>query len=577
MTQTSPKPSDRNINNGHNKTNGDDDASGFFKSVISPLESEVTSNPQRDPLNGKANAARQMPQGMKNLSRWERTSLRTKATLAAIALGVLPLLAIGAVESVSSSRNIRQNATDAQESTAISLGNQVGDFMFQRYGDVQVLANLPILANPKVRAVTTSQEKQKVLDRFAKLYGVYDSIAVADLAGNTIVQDSREPISGLGERDYFKEVIKTKRPVITPPRKSALNGKYSIFTAAPIVDTATGNVIGIVRTRIPVENLDKILQAQELQLGKVIKTIASEEYHLIGPDGKFFVAKEKEQIGRDARADFAPFAQMEADKKVTSAIAIDQIDKVEQLISYAPVNQVEGLPQLNWSVVLAKDTSIIFAEQRRQLLTLLIGTGVAALLVGAIAAYLARRATRPILKATDTVEKLGRGEFDNRVEVSGGDEIAVLGSNINKMADQVQELLRQQELEAEQARLFADIASSRADNFQDVDGIFDQALAGAKAILKADRVVIYRFKPGWSGYIANESVSPGFPQALNDKIEDPCIDDKLIEAYKNGRVVATDNVFEAGFHPEHLQLMERLQIRANLVTQLLITTNFTAC
>ncbi len=164
---------------------------------------------------------------------------------------------------------------------------------------------------------------------------------------------------------------------------------------------------------------------------------------------------------------------------------------------------------------------------------------------------------------------MGRGEFDNRVEVSGGDEIAVLGSNINRMADQVQNLLQRQELEADQARLFADISSSRADNTQGVNAVFDQALASAKDILQADRVVVYRFKADWSGFIANEAVSPGFPQSLNDKIEDPCIGDELIEAYKQGRVVPTNNVFEAGFHPDHLALMERLQIRANLVTPII--------
>ena len=568
MTKISPKPTEPNITNGHNEANNDSDASGFFKSAVVSSTSQPTKFNSQSTVSDKS-TVRVMPKGMKNLSWWQRTSLRTKVTLGAIAFGIIPLLAVGVVDYATSSRNLRQNATDGQESIAISLGDQVGNFMFERYGDVQVLANLPILANPKVRAVTTSQEKQKVLDRFAKIYGVYDSIAVGDLAGNTILQSSGEPVTGLGERDYFKEVIKTKRPVITPPRKSALTGKYSIFLAAPIVDTNTGNVIGMVRTRVPVENLDKIVQAEEARLAEGIKSAAFEEYHVIGPDGKFFVAKEKEQIGRDAREDFPPFAGMEAAKKVTSAITVDKIDNAEQLISYVPVNQAEGLPQLNWSIVLAEDTSVIFAEQRRLLLTLLIGTGLTALLVGAIAAYIARRATRPILEATATVEKLGRGEFDNRIQVSGGDEIAVLGSNINRMADTVQELLRQQELETEQTRLFADIASSRVDKAQDLDVVFDQALAGAKEILNADRVVIYRFKPDFSGYIANEAVSPGFPQALNDKIEDPCISDELIEAYKKGRVVPTNNVFEAGFHPDHLALMERLQIRANLVTPII--------
>jgi methyl-accepting chemotaxis protein PixJ len=87
--------------------------------------------------------------------------------------------------------------------------------------------------------------------------------------------------------------------------------------------------------------------------------------------------------------------------------------------------------------------------------------------------------------------------------------------------------------------------------------------------LGSDRVVIYRFNPDWSGYIFAEDVGAGFPRALADKIEDSCIGDNLINAYKEGRVVPTNDVFKAGFHPEHLDLMKRLQIKANLVTPII--------
>ena len=565
MTKISPKPTEPNITNGHNEANNGSDASGFFKSAVVSSTSQPTKFNSQSTVSDKS-AVRVMPEGMKNLSWWQRTSLRTKVTLGAIALGIIPLLVVEATNYISFSQDTRENAVETNEQISQSLADEVGRFMFERYGDVQVLANLPILANPKVRAVTTPQEKQKVMDRYAKIYGVYDSIAVTDIAGNTILQSSGEPVTGLGERDYFKEVIKTKRPVITPPRKSVLTGKYSIFVAAPIVDTATGKIIGMVRTRIPTTSLNKILG---IETANSTKDYQGTEYHLIDADGKFFAATEKDQVGRDARTDFPGFDKLKTNQQASSLITVNKVDNAEQLISYTPVSQAEGMPNLNWSILIAKDTTDAFAAQRRLLLILLIETGLTALLVSAIAAYLARRATRPLLKATDTVEKLGRGEFDNRVKVSGGDEIAVLGSNINRMADTVQELLRQQELETEQTRLFADIASSRVDKAQDLDVVFDQALAGAKEILNADRVVIYRFKPDLSGYIANEAVSPGFPQALNDKIEDPCISDELIEAYKQGRVVPTNNVFEAGFHPDHFALMERLQIMANLVTPII--------
>jgi methyl-accepting chemotaxis protein PixJ len=89
---------------------------------------------------------------------------------------------------------------------------------------------------------------------------VYDSIAVGDPTGKTILQITGQAITRLEERDYFKAAIATKQPVITPPRKSALNGKYSIFLAAPIVNINNNKITGVVRTRISVEKLEPIAQ-----------------------------------------------------------------------------------------------------------------------------------------------------------------------------------------------------------------------------------------------------------------------------------------------------------------------------
>ncbi|KJH71368.1 methyl-accepting chemotaxis protein [Aliterella atlantica] len=322
--------------------------------------------------------------------------LRTKAIAFAIALGTVPVLLIGITNYISSVQQSRQALADAKESLAATLGDKVGRFMFERYGDVQVLANLSILANPEKTSGITPQQKQATLDRYMNIYGVYDSIAVADVSGRTILQTTGEAISGLGEQDYFKAALQTKQAVISPPNKSPSNGKYYVFIASPIVNVNTNRVTGVVRTRIPVENLDAIARIDASTLSESSKAAAAAEYHLIGPDGKFFVATEKEQIGRDAKSDFSKFAQIQAGNKVASVVDIDRIDKAKQLISYAPVSQIQGMPNLNWSVILAEDTATLYAGEWRLLLNLLLGTGITALLASALAVVFANRTTKLI-------------------------------------------------------------------------------------------------------------------------------------------------------------------------------------
>jgi methyl-accepting chemotaxis protein PixJ len=61
--------------------------------------------------------------------------------------------------------------------------------------------------------------------------------------------------------------------------------------------------------------------------------------------------------------------------------------------------------------------------------------------VGALAVWLASRFTQPIAEAAEAVEKVGQGELDTRLQTRGNDELAVLGTNINQMAEQIQTLL----------------------------------------------------------------------------------------------------------------------------------------
>lgn len=52
-----------------------------------------------------------------------------------------------------------------------------------------------------------------------------------------------------------------------------------------------------------------------------------------------------------------------------------------------------------------------------------------------------RRITRPILKLTETAERLGQGDFSCRVEEKGHDEVAVLARKFNRMAGSLEKMV----------------------------------------------------------------------------------------------------------------------------------------
>ena len=503
---------------------------------------------------------------------WQRWSVKTKATVMAIALSTLPLLAIGAISYHLTNKKITEEVTQQQQTRVISLANQLDRFTLERYRDIQTLSQMTILTNPRVRAVTSEAEKQALLDQYIKDKQGYDSIAVTDLFGNVILQSAGKVIPNYRNIDYFQQVIRTNRPVITAPRKSLATGEYVIFVAAPVIDTATGRTIGVVRSRTPARYVNQILQTQAKQLAQSVKGFGSEEYLVLNDLGQVFVAptQHKEYIGKNANSVFPSAASRLKAADVVGSVVDSDRNRNKYMVSYAAAGKLGGLPELNWGVMVAQPTAEAFAASRGLLWTLVTGTGATVLLVGAIAALLVNRALRPVVEASQVVRKLGQGQLNTRIAVEGEDELAVLGSNVNLMADQLQTLLRKQEAEAEQAHLFTDVTLNirRSLNLED---ILKTAVRDVRKLLKTQRVVIYSFHPDWSGTVVAESVAPGWTQALAREIDDSCFKDHApyVEQYKNGRVRAIDNIYKAGLTDCYIRLLEQFEVKANLVAPIL--------
>lgn len=206
---------------------------------------------------------------------------------------------------------------------------------------------------------------------------------------------------------------------------------------------------------------------------------------------------------------------------------------------------------------------------QQQLPTLLIGTGITAVLTGAIAAWLAYRTTTPVLKAasvsSDMLQKIRPGV------VKQGEETNVLNQlerNIRDIEDYLPALLAQQDAEIEQLQMLKYITNKIRTSLNE-DDVLNTTVEEARKILKADRVMVYGFDDDWYGTVIAESVIPGLPKALWAEIRDPCFAERYVEKYQAGRVQAVNNVYEAGLTECHLSQLEPFQVKANLVVPIL--------
>jgi methyl-accepting chemotaxis protein PixJ len=103
-----------------------------------------------------------------------------------------------------------------------------------------------------------------------------------------------------------------------------------------------------------------------------------------------------------------------------------------------------------------------------------------------------------------------------------------------------------------------------------VDDILTTGVEETRLALQADRVIVYKFAPDWSGTIIAESVVSPWPVALGSEIMDPCFAERYVQPYLRGRVKATSNIQEAGLTDCHLKQLEPFQVKANLVAPILV-------
>ncbi|WP_299487821.1 GAF domain-containing protein [Acaryochloris sp. IP29b_bin.137] len=103
--------------------------------------------------------------------------------------------------------------------------------------------------------------------------------------------------------------------------------------------------------------------------------------------------------------------------------------------------------------------------------------------------------------------------------------------------------------------------------------ILSNSVQESRKVLRADRVIVYRFDENWQGTVAAEAVQPGVTKMIWAKIADPCFADKYVEQYRRGRVQAISSVYKAGLTDCHLQQLEKYGVQANLVVPILVGEN----
>jgi methyl-accepting chemotaxis protein PixJ len=499
---------------------------------------------------------------------WSRQSIRFKTITLAIAIGTIPTITISSIAYYFANQSIVREIIATKQATSKEVTEKVAFFMRERYGDIQIMASLGVLTNPKLRSQTTTQDKQAALDQFIQAYTIYDSIAAFDLNGNVIAQSTGEPLSNHKDRSYFQAALQTNGAVLSQPIASKSSGNSAIYSASPIKDSVTGKTIGIIRARIPMKYLRDVILAA-----------GTENNYLLDAQGNIFAASDqKEQdaiLNLEAKTQpasdrFDIYPVLQQSKQTTTKIA----EKL--LVSYVPFSGFKDefraqLPNLGWSTITTQNKQLVFAPQRQLSQVFILGTGVVALGVGAIAFILANRILRPLLAAANAVQEIGQGNLNTRLQITGADEIAQLGNNINRMASKLADFVQIQTLLTQQSEALKNLSLQLAIAAEPSE-ILQMAVQASYEILPANRVVYYQFLNATAGEVVVECISGNLPTTQSTDILNSDLVARYFTQHQEGKlqVEVTNNLAEVNLPSSYQKQLQSLQVKASLIAPVVV-------
>lgn len=354
-----------------------------------------------------------------------RNSLRTRLMVYFLLLSVIPMAIIGVTSYVQSQNAlVSRIKTDLQNQTSLQ-GTMISTFLAEREDNVIVLAG-----TARVRTMDPSQAIGAI-DQYYKQWGLYESLCLYDLNGDTIYRTDKTSIN-VADRDYFKNALNGKTS-FSEPVISKASGNIVFVVASPVLDG--GKVIGVITGSIPTTVFSKYLQTGEIGDGDGY--LINSAGKLITPSTHVDELKARGLIKERTELEFTP-GTIAVQSILAGKSGVEEYKNnlgQEVIGSFLPV---EGS---TWGLVMEYSSSQVLAAVNQLRTLFLVIIALAIIIVIVLAIFISNSITRPILQMASISQKIARGEIpEEEINLQGKDEIALLGKSFQNIIEYFREI-----------------------------------------------------------------------------------------------------------------------------------------
>ncbi len=225
----------------------------------------------------------------------------------------------------------------------------------------------------------------------------------------------------------------------------------------------------------------------------------------------------------------------------------------------------ENVAVLVYGNPLSSISSIITSS----LLTQLVLATVVFIVIFALSKILSQAIAEPIKELQQVTQEFSEGNMKARATIYTTDEVGVLASTFNILADSIEINEQRLKEDAKRSSLLKEVALEIGQAI-DIAEILKITVDISRKILNTDRTIYLEFDDRWSGKVIAESLQEGLPTALGAEIDDPCFAEEYAEKYQQGRVKAIANIAREGLSNCYLQMLESFAVTASLIVPVVI-------
>ena len=393
-------------------------------------------------------------------------SIRNRLIITIIAFTVLPAAFIGVIATTLSGQGTRDRVANTLEAISTLKATQLQNWGRDLQLDLAAEVERDADSRRMLRLVTSEPTtivfqtlydiEHSIFDNSVASRQIFDELFLLDLHGNVILSTNRsQEGKNYAYRDFYINGLKD--PYLQSFQYEMSLGQLSMIVSRPLKDDQD-KVVGVLAGRVNTNNLNKLM-LERTGIGQTGET------YLVGPNGMLLTEARSPEY-RVAEAYVNSQGAVQASRTGQSGSG-----EYTNYQSIPVIGAYRWIPELNTALLAEQSQDEAYASLRSTINLIILGSTVALLAAIAVAVFISRSMTQPIIELTETSEKIARGSLELRANTSRSDEIGILAQAFNSMTSQLRDLIdslergvadrtRQLETRSEQLLTAAEVSRS---------------------------------------------------------------------------------------------------------------------